>query len=232
MTEQTHLKKMNNDKTIPSVLLFFILTYVITWGWALMIIYLFSNIYQLRGYDSFIGILCTIFVGIQSFGPAFAAIIIIAYYEGKKGLKRFAKRLIKFKVKYYWYLLVFFMPIVVYSIPILIDLIAGNPSNYNYLDVSSWGITLSVIVTNIVFAGLAEEPGWRGFAVPALNKKFRPIVSGIIIGVIWAFWHLMQYIYGGRPWETFPQFVFTVTVISCIYVWIYLKTESIPLMII
>ncbi len=180
MSEQTHLKDMKQDKTIFSVFLFFLLTYVITWGWAFMIIYLFSNIYQLRGYDSFIGILSTIFVGIQSFGPAFAAIIAIAYFEGKKGLKKFAKRLINFKVKYCWYLLVFFMPIVVYSIPILINLIIGNPSDNNYLDVSTWGISLSVIITNIIFAGIAEEPGFRGFAVPIMNKKFRPIVSGEI----------------------------------------------------
>ena len=124
------------------------------------------------------------------------------------------------------------MPIIVYSIPIIINLIFGNPYNLSYFDVSIWGIDFSVIITNIIFAGIAEEPGWRGFAVPKMNKKYRPTVSGIIIGVIWAVWHLLQYVYGGRSWETFPQFVFTVTVISCIYVWIYLKTENLPIMII
>lgn len=153
-------------------------------------------------------------------------------FRRKKGLKQFAKRLIKFNVKYHWYLLVFFLPIFVYSIPIIFNIAWGNPPNHDYLNTSLWGITLSTIISNIFFAGLAEEPGWRGYALPKMNQYLRPIVSGIVIGVVWAFWHLLFYVFGSRPWSTFPQFIFTVTVISCLYTWIYLKTASIPLMII
>ncbi len=230
--ELQEFEQQEERSKFPPLPIFFTLTFFINWGMALLFIYPLNFIYQMRSFDSLVGVLCYLFVGLQSFGPTFAAVLTLWYSEGKEGLKTFGKRLIKFKVKYYWYLLVFFMPIVVYSIPIMINLIFGNPYNLSYFDVSLWGIDFSVIITNILFAGLAEEPGWRGFAVPKMNEKYRPIVSGIVIGVIWAVWHLLQYVYGGRPWETFPQFIFTVTIISCIYVWIYQKTESIPIMII
>jgi len=120
----------------------------------------------------------------------------------------------------------------VYSIPIIFNIAWGNPSNHDYLNTRLGGITLSIIISNIFFAGLAEELGWRGYALPKMNQYLRPIVSGIVIGVVWAFWHMLFYVFVSRPWSTFLQFIFTVTVISCRYTWIYLKTASIPLMII
>jgi len=218
-------------KELTPIFLFFSLVFVISWGWTFIIFFL-PDIYYLQSYESLLGILAILFISIQSFGPTISALVATGYFGGKKGLKQFAKSLVKFKVKYYWYLLVFFLPILVYSLPVIFNLAIGNPSNNDYFNVSLWGITFSTILSNIFFAGLAEEPGWRGYALPKMDKHFRPIISGIIIGVIWAFWHLLFYMFGSRPWSTFPQFVFTVTVISCIYTWIYMKTKSILLMII
>jgi membrane protease YdiL (CAAX protease family) len=172
------------------------------------------------------------FVGVQAFGPSISALLVTGVFEGKTGLKQFAKGLVKFKVKYYWYLLVFLLPVFAYSVPVAVNLALGNPPNHEYFNTSLWGITLAAVISNIIYAAVAEEPGWRGYALPKLNQHFRPIISAVIIGVIWAFWHLLFYVFGSRDWITFPQFVFTVTVISCIYTWIYLKTKSIPLMVI
>jgi membrane protease YdiL (CAAX protease family) len=216
---------------VAPVFCFFVLALVIFWGGTLAV-YFLPDLYYLQSQDSYIGFLATMLVGIPSFAPTISAVITTGYFEGKTGLKLFAKSLIKIKVKYYWYLLVFFLPIFVYSLPVIFNIAIGNPSNHDYFNTNLWGITLSIVLSNIVFAGFAEEPGWRGYALPKINQHFRPIISGVIIGVIWAFWHLLFYVFGSRPWSTFPQFVFTVTVISCIYTWIYLKTKSIPLMII
>lgn len=224
-------KNSASERGLAPIVLFFLLTFATSWGWSLMI-YFLPDVYYLQSYDSLVGVLATLFVGIQAFGPTLSALIITGYFEGKKGLQHYAKSLLKFKVKYYWYLLVFFLPIFVYSLPVVFSLAMGNPSNHDYFNMSLWGVTLATIISNIFFAALAEEPGWRGYALPKMNQQFRPIISGTIIGVIWAFWHLLFYVFGSRPWSTFPQFIFTVTVISCLYTWIYQKTKSIPLMII
>lgn len=221
----------DENRGLTSIFLFFLLTFVISWGWAFVVFFL-PDVYYAQSYESVIGVLATLLVSIQAFGPTISALVVTGYFEGKKGLKQFAKSLIKFKVKYYWYLLVFLLPIFAYSVPVAFNLALGNPSNHDYFNVSLWGITFSAVISNVFFAALAEEPGWRGYALPKMNQHFRPIISGIIIGVIWAFWHLLFYVFGSRDWITFPQFVFTVTVISCIYTWIYLKTKSIPLMVV
>lgn len=219
------------ENGLSAIFCFFFLTFIIFWG-GTFALYFFPDLYYLQSQDSYVGILASLLVGIPSFAPTISALIVTGYFEGKAGLNHFAKSLAKVKVKYYWYLLVFFLPIFVYSLPIIFNIAIGNPSKHDYFNISLWGITLSTILSNIVFAGLAEEPGWRGYALPKMNHHFRPIISAIIIGVTWAFWHLLFYVFGSRDWTTFPQFIFTVTVISCIYAWIYLKTKSIPLLII
>jgi len=223
---------VNGDEKrgLTPILLFFLLTFVISWGWAFVVFFL-PDVYYAQSYASVVGVLATLFVSIQAFGPTISALVVTGYFEGN-GFKQFSESLIKFKVKYYWYLLVFLLPIFVYSLPVAFNLALGNPSNHDYFNVSLWGITFAAVISNVFFAALAEEPGWRGYALPKMNQHFRPIISGVIIGVIWAFWHLLFYVFGSRDWSTFPQFVFTVTVISCIYTWIYLKTKSIPLMVI
>lgn len=221
----------DENKGFAPILLFFLLTFVISWGWAFVVFFL-PDVYYLQNYESIIGVLATMFVGVQAFGPSISALLVTGFYEGKKGLKQYAESLVKFKVKFYWYLLVFLLPIFVYTVPVAVNLVLGNPPSHDYFNTGLWGITFATVISNIFYAALAEEPGWRGYALPKLNQHFKPIISAVIIGLIWAFWHLPFYIFGSREWVTFPQFVFTVTIISCIYMWIYLKTKSIPLLVI
>jgi len=213
------------------IVLFFLLTFAFSFGVSISIYYL-PELYYAQSYETAIGIIAVIIASLPAYGPSISAIIVTARFEGKEGLKQFIKSLLKFRIKYYWYLFAFFLPVFVYSIPTIIDLALGNPANNDYFNTSLWGITFSVILVNIISAAFAEEPGWRGYALPKLNQHYKPIISGIIIGVIWAFWHLLFYVFGARPWSTFPQFVFTVTTISCIYTWMYMKTKSIPLMVV
>jgi len=66
---------------------------------------------------------------------------------------------------------------------------------------SSWGTDLPSIISgalagfipSLAFlaldAGLGEEPGWRGFALPGLEGAYTPIAATAVLGVLWAFWH-------------------------------------------
>ncbi|MDS0222283.1 CPBP family intramembrane metalloprotease [Haloarcula sp. S1AR25-5A] len=42
----------------------------------------------------------------------------------------------------------------------------------------------------ILFGGGLEEPGWRGYLLPALQETYWPLTAGLIVGIIWAGWHL------------------------------------------
>ncbi|WP_442786329.1 CPBP family intramembrane glutamic endopeptidase [Leptothoe sp. PORK10 BA2] len=58
--------------------------------------------------------------------------------------------------------------------------------------------------------GPIEDLGWRGLALPLLQRKFAPIWSGLILSVIWGFWHLPAFPLSGTPpsaWSFTPFFV-------------------------
>lgn len=60
-----------------------------------------------------------------------------------------------------------------------------------------------------------EEFGWRGLALPLLQQKFAPIWAGLILGVIWGFWHLPAFLLSGTPqstWSFTPFFAGSVAV--------------------
>jgi membrane protease YdiL (CAAX protease family) len=59
-----------------------------------------------------------------------------------------------------------------------------------------------LVLTFLVFVfhgGGLEEPGWRGFALPLLQRRHSPLRSSLILSVIWAVWHLPFYWFGDLP---------------------------------
>lgn len=53
-----------------------------------------------------------------------------------------------------------------------------------------------VLIINIVIGSICEEIGWRSFLLTTLEKKYNVLVSSIIVGVIWAFWHTGRFAMG------------------------------------
>lgn len=70
--------------------------------------------------------------------------------------------------------------------------------------------SLIVALALTAIKGPIEEFGWRGLALPLLQWKFSPIGAGLILGVIWGFWHLPAFLLSGTPqsaWSFIPFFV-------------------------
>jgi len=83
---------------------------------------------------------------------------------------------------------------------------------------------------------LAEEPGWRGFALPRMQLRFGSLWGTMLLGVVWAFWHLPDFLtraQGGGPgtgWGTFftnlPIFVLLVVALNVVMTWVYNHTQG------
>ncbi len=60
-----------------------------------------------------------------------------------------------------------------------------------------------------LFLGPIEEFGWRGLALPLLQRRFTPFWAGLILGIIWALWHIPSFLISGMPqtkWAAGPYF--------------------------
>jgi len=164
-------------------------------------------------------------------GPTLSAIIVTATLEGRNGLRNFFKRYIQWRARFVWWLFVLF--------GILLSL---NTLAAFILGVSVWTEFLKniglIVVTYLItlFAGIIlgplwEEPGWRGFALPRLQRQFGPMIGTIILGVLWALWHIPGYLGGWMTVGIFPLIVSSIA-FSILATWIYNNTGgSILLMI-
>ncbi|MGH2460367.1 MAG: CPBP family intramembrane glutamic endopeptidase, partial [Chloroflexota bacterium] len=87
-----------------------------------------------------------------------------------------------------------------------------------------------------VFAGLFEETGWMGYAFPKLRATHGPMTAGILLGVLWGFWHLpvVDFLgvagpHGAYRLPFFLAFVAAMIAIRLIIVRVYERTGSVLL---
>lgn len=127
--------------------------------------------------------------GPNPLGPLVAGIIVTAIAFGRTGLREFFGRFVRLRVGIKWWAATFLLPI-------LVCLIAVGLT----LTVHGW-IALQLpadklrelperFIFILLFVALGEEPGWRGFALPQLQKSHSPLVASLILAPIWALWHL------------------------------------------
>jgi membrane protease YdiL (CAAX protease family) len=164
-------------------------------------------------------------------GPTFAAVIVIAALEGRAGLGRFFKRYVQWRAGIVWWLIVLFgilialtvVAAIILGLSVLTEFIRNIP-----LILPTYLASLLVLV---ILGPLWEEPGWRGFALPRLQTRYGPLVGTLILGLIWAVWHLPGYL-GGWMAVSFASLLVYCVGFSILATWIYNNTRgSILLMI-
>lgn len=94
-----------------------------------------------------------------------------------------------------------------------------------------WGVLFGLV------PGLLEEVGWSGYLLPRLRQRLRPLASSLILGVLWACWHLpvANFLGAAGPhgaWfgPFFLAFAGVLIAIRVLMVWIYERTGSVLLM--
>ena len=124
-------------------------------------------------------------------GPVVAGFVMTAVVAGRAGVKQLLRRLVLWRVSPRWYLLAFVGMPALYLLGLA--LVPGAFSSVS-LPLSTLLLLPVFFVVLLVTGGpLLEEPGWRGFALPRLQLRWGPLVGTLILGVLWAGWHVPQY---------------------------------------
>jgi membrane protease YdiL (CAAX protease family) len=89
-------------------------------------------------------------------------------------------------------------------------------------------IILTAVVAAIFGGPLGEEIGWRGYALPRLAERFGRAQSSVLLGVIWALWHLPVFFIAGmdQSGQALPVYILQVTALSVAMAWLYWHTNG------
>jgi uncharacterized protein len=163
-------------------------------------------------------------------GPLIAALTVIALTRGRSGLADLGRSLVRWRVNPLWYVFVFVgVPLLMLAALAIIyqaELVSALAEKWP-LFYTQWPLGVLIIA---VVTGLAEEPGWRGYAQPTANRRYQPLVAALVVSVLWAAWHLPNALFGQSMTETGMHLLATV-VNGFVLAWVYNSTGGSVLLV-
>lgn len=200
-----------------SLLRFFLLTYALTWVCFISVV---KMSHAPRPTAPATAILSGSLLLLGTFAPALMALAVTARDEGRRGVRVLLRRMIQWQVGWRWYLFaVAYMPAVKLSVALIYRLMTGAWPRFG---TDSWYIIVpAIIISTPVQAG--EEIGWRGYALPRLAGQFGFARASLLLGLIWACWHLPLFFVPGadKYGQSFPVWTLQVVALSVAITWLY-----------
>jgi len=195
------------------LLSFFILTFAITWGLAGLFFIIPKQLASVFGPVSSKN---PVFI-LAVWAPTISGFVLAAVTAGKAGVIDLLRRLLPGRAKIQWYL---FVLLAVPAAGLAISLVTNAPIP---IGTTSLPALLSFLFINLITGPLGEEAGWRGFALPRLLARYRPVVAASILGLIWGLWHLPAFMIGGTPQSNLelPFYMLTALSSSIIITWVF-----------
>lgn len=179
---------------------FLAITFGITWGISALLFMFYDQIIAIFGELSMTNPLFMLLV----YSPGIAGVFLVWRNYGLKGLGSFFRRLSLWRTSAWWWLFL------VLGIPVLVYAGAAVKGSINDpFPFSPW-VQVFPAMAIALFIGPIEEFGWRGLALPLLQRKFSPFWAGVILGCIWGIWHIPAFLGSGTPqsaWDFGPYFI-------------------------
>jgi membrane protease YdiL (CAAX protease family) len=91
-----------------------------------------------------------------------------------------------------------------------------------------YGFVVRAALFTMLVVAVGEEPGWRGWMLPEVQKRYSPLVSSILVGVTWGFWHLPLFMNGAYPGSPVDiiEYLFTGPMFALLLTWLYNRTAG------
>ncbi|WP_226366683.1 type II CAAX endopeptidase family protein [Pseudonocardia sp. ICBG162] len=164
-------------------------------------------------------------------GPIASAFLVTAVADGRPGLRRWVGRMWRWRVRWHWYALTLL------GVPAAM-LVTGFVFSGGRIVAPSLlvvAVYVPALLLQMVTTGLAEEPGWRDFALPRLQRRFGPLAGTMVLGPLWALWHMPLFLTdwgggSGADWTRPAAFVLFCLAFNIVMTWVFNRTgESLPM---
>jgi membrane protease YdiL (CAAX protease family) len=172
-------------------------------------------------------------------GPSLTGILLTALVYGRTGLREFRSRLLKWGVGPQWYVVALLTAPVVMTATLL-ALSSISPAFLPGIVTSDQRASILLVGLAVgLSAGIFEELGWTGFAIPTLRRSRRFLATGLIVGIWWSAWHLLPNVWSSRAAAgeldmsvylvatVLGVFVGYLTAFRVLMVWVYEHTASV-----
>lgn len=152
--------------------------------------------------------------------PSLLAILVTVLGFGRRGLSEMFRERFLGRLNLGWSLVALLLVPIVAAAALMAHSFFGGPP----LGLRTTQLVPQVIV--ILLISLGEEFGWRGFALPRLQKRFSALNASLVLGLVWGFWHFPGYLVGtgvplGMPFVVFLLWVILATILIT---WVYNNT--------
>ena len=201
---------------------YFVLAFAFTWFfWGLQLLVVRGVIHALPGLQV-----------IGTLGPMVAAVTLTAQESGPVGVRSLLGRVVRWRVAPIWYGVAFLGPLALTLAAIGLHVaLGGQPPSLGTL-IGVLPMLLIVFVYMMIFVALGEEVGWRGYALPALQARHGALLASVILGVMWALWHLPQFFNPNTLYSNLPFGLWLAYLIpfAILITWVFNSTGGSVLM--
>lgn len=201
---------------------YFLFTYLLSWTCFISVAILSQATIAI---SSGLAVLQQVLVFLGIITPSLVALWLTARAGMPGQTQKLLNKIGKWKMNIKWYLFAGgFLVVIKLFVALIYKLITGI---WPVFGQEAWYIlVVAIIFSTWVQAG--EEIGWRGFALPRMTVRFGLPLSTLLLGILWACWHLPLFFVKGASTfgQSFPLYLTQVTALSVIIGWLYWRTQG------
>jgi hypothetical protein len=170
--------------------------------------------------------------GLGVLGPLVAAVVLTAREGGRARLRSLLGRIVRWRVAPVWYGVVLLGPVLLYLATLALEVaLGGQPPSFGAL-AGALPTVLVYAALMVVLVSLGEEVGWRGYALPALQARHGALLASVVLGTMWALWHLPLFFNPDMFYSNMP-FVVQLAIqvpMAILFTWVFNSTGGSVLM--
>jgi membrane protease YdiL (CAAX protease family) len=207
-----------------STIAFFLLTFVVSWTLWIAAAAVFDGVAATGQVSP--GIRALIFLP-GTFAPSLVAVALTARQEGRAGVFALLQRLFQWRVGLRWYAFaIVYMAAIKLTAALVHRVATGSWPRFG--DTALYVMLAATIFSTVVGGQAGEEIGWRGYALTRLTTRMGLAGASVLLGVIWAAWHLPLFFIPRTDLteQSFPFFLLAVTPLSTAIAWLYWRTNG------